>query len=69
MKTFNMESIPINWRLREQRYRLVGQKCPACNITFFYLRRICSNCGCRFDICCEEYKSMIDNILSTEIGC
>jgi predicted amidophosphoribosyltransferase len=71
-----MGNIPINWRLRKQRYRLVGQKCPACNITLFYLKQVCSNCGYRFDICsdcgCSYSKgceSITDDISDAEVGC
>jgi hypothetical protein len=71
-----MNNIPINWRLRKQRYSLKGQKCPVCNAYFFPPILVCS-CGYRFDICpicgCQYNKkceNIIDiDILNTEIGC
>jgi uncharacterized OB-fold protein len=64
-----MENIPINWRLRKQRYRLLGAKCPTCNITLFPLKQVCPNCGYRFDICNEECEPITDDISDIEIGC
>lgn len=71
-----MESIAINWRLRKQRYRLMGYKCPICNITMFALKQVCPNCKYRFDVCptCGclynkkcEYSN--DDITNNELGC
>lgn len=71
-----MENIPINWRLRKQRYKLEGNKCPNCNITLFPLRPFCPNCGYRFDRCSncgcvynKKCESIIDDISNIEIGC
>lgn len=64
-----MENISINWRLRKQRYRLLGQKCPGCNIALFPLKQICPNCGYRFDMYNEECEPIIEDMLNTEIGC
>jgi uncharacterized OB-fold protein len=71
-----MGNIPINWRLRKQRYRLAGRKCPSCNITLFYLKQICPNCGYRFDICHNcgcSYKEGCNPVIydtsDKEIGC
>lgn len=64
-----MGNIPINWRLRKQRYRLLGQKCPECNVTLFPLKQVCPNCGYRFNIYNEEYKPVIEDTLDIEIGC
>lgn len=72
-----MENIAINWRLRKQRYRLIGRKCPICNITLFHFKQACQNCGYRFDVCyncgClynnEECEPIIDDVSDLEIGC
>jgi len=37
--------ISRHWRLREQRYRLVGEVCPHCNYAIFPPRDICPSCG------------------------
>jgi uncharacterized OB-fold protein len=37
--------IPRNWRLRKQRYALVGEVCPHCDAKLFPPRDICPNCG------------------------
>lgn len=37
--------IPRNWRLREQRYGLVGEQCEHCNAKIFPPRDICPECG------------------------
>ena len=34
-----------HWRLRKQRYALVGEVCPECNIKIFPPRDICPDCG------------------------
>ena len=39
-----MADIPRNWRLREQRYRLQGSRCPDCESLYFPPRQICSKC-------------------------
>jgi len=42
-----MADIPRNWRLREQRYRLEGTRCPTCNALYFPPREICPGCRSR----------------------
>ncbi|MCS7011750.1 MAG: Zn-ribbon domain-containing OB-fold protein [Anaerolineales bacterium] len=37
--------IPRHWRLKEQRYNLVGTTCVHCNEKFFPPRQICPRCG------------------------
>ena len=37
--------IPRNWRLKKQRYALVGEECPHCNYRIFPPRDVCPNCG------------------------
>jgi len=39
-----MES-PRHWRLKQQRYSLVGEVCPHCDAKIFPPRDICNNCG------------------------
>ncbi|MEW6568329.1 MAG: Zn-ribbon domain-containing OB-fold protein [Chloroflexota bacterium] len=34
-----------HWRLRQQRYALVGEVCPHCQIKIFPPRDICPDCG------------------------
>jgi len=34
-----------HWRLKEQRYNLVGEVCPHCNFAIFPPRDICPSCG------------------------
>ena len=36
---------PVHWRLKEQRYRLVGEICPHCSVKLFPPRDICPNCN------------------------
>ena len=36
---------PRHWRLRKQRYALVGEVCPHCNTKIFPPRDICPDCG------------------------
>ena len=38
-------SISRNWRLRNQRYRLVGEVCGRCGARLFPPRDICPQCG------------------------
>ncbi len=37
-------SIPGNWRLRQQRYRLVGEVCEGCGAKIFPPRDVCPTC-------------------------
>ena len=40
-----MSEIPRHWRLRQQRYSLVGEVCPDCETKIFPPRDICPDCG------------------------
>lgn len=40
-----MTEIPRHWRLKKQRYGLVGEVCPHCDHKIFPPRDVCSNCG------------------------
>ena len=37
--------IPRHWRLKKQRYSLVGEVCPHCETKIFPPRDVCPNCG------------------------
>jgi uncharacterized OB-fold protein len=37
--------IPRHWRLRKQRYSMVGEVCPHCNARVFPPRDLCPECG------------------------
>jgi uncharacterized OB-fold protein len=37
--------IPRHWRLKSQRYALVGEICPHCQVKIFPPRDICPDCG------------------------
>jgi len=37
--------IPRHWRLKQQRYGLVGEVCPHCDAKIFPPRDICPHCG------------------------
>jgi hypothetical protein len=37
--------IPRHWRLKNQRYQLVGEVCPHCEVKIFPPRDICPECG------------------------
>ncbi|MBE0409072.1 MAG: Zn-ribbon domain-containing OB-fold protein [Anaerolineales bacterium] len=37
--------IPRHWRLKQQRYSLVGEVCPHCESKIFPPRDICNHCG------------------------
>jgi uncharacterized protein len=45
--------IPRHWRLKKQRYALVGEICPHCEVKIFPPRDVCPNCG-------EEAKTRYD---------
>ncbi len=38
------ENLARNWRLREQRYQLVGNRCTICDAKFFPPRQVCTEC-------------------------
>lgn len=37
--------IPRHWRLKQQRYALVGEVCPHCSAKIFPPRDVCPECG------------------------
>jgi uncharacterized OB-fold protein len=37
--------IPRHWRLRKQRYSLIGEVCPHCDAKLFPPRDVCPECG------------------------
>lgn len=37
--------IPRHWRLKKQRYALVGEVCPSCENKIFPPRDVCPHCG------------------------
>jgi len=37
--------VPRHWRLKKQRYRLVGEECPHCEVKIFPPRDICPECN------------------------
>jgi uncharacterized OB-fold protein len=37
--------IPRHWRLKNQRYKLVGEVCPHCTAKLFPPRDVCPECG------------------------
>ena len=37
--------IPRHWRLKDQRYKLVGEVCPHCQAKLFPPRDVCPECG------------------------
>jgi uncharacterized protein len=37
--------IPRHWRLKQQRYSLIGEVCPHCDAKIFPPRDICPHCG------------------------
>ncbi len=37
--------IPRHWRLKQQRYQLVGEVCPHCESKIFPPRDVCPECG------------------------
>ena len=37
--------IPRHWRLRKQRYSMVGGVCPQCDAKLFPMRNVCPHCG------------------------
>ncbi len=37
--------VPRHWRLKKQRYALVGEICPHCNAKIFPPRDVCPECG------------------------
>ena len=37
--------VPRHWRLKKQRYALVGETCPHCDAKIFPPRDVCPECG------------------------
>lgn len=49
-----LESIPLGWRLKRQKYNLIGTKCKTCSKPFFPPRSLCPSCRRRGEI--EEFQ-------------
>ena len=47
--------IPRHWRLRKQRYGLVGEVCEHCDAKVFPPRDICPECGQEKEIFSDEF--------------
>lgn len=44
------EDLARNWRLRQQRYQLIGNRCVKCGAKFFPPRQVCPECrGTQFE--------------------
>lgn len=52
--------IPRHWRLKKQRYGLVGEWCPHCDKPLFPPRDVCPNCGDKAE---EEFKKYRENVV------
>jgi len=39
-----ISSVPMFWRLKKSKYRLVGTKCTSCNSLYFPPRPLCPDC-------------------------
>jgi uncharacterized protein len=39
-----MHAPPLSWRLKKQKYKLLGSKC-GCGIVYYPQRKTCKNCG------------------------
>ena len=42
--------IPRHWRLRKQRYSMIGGECPNCESKMFPVRPVCPTCGYNADL-------------------
>ena len=38
-------AVPTLWRTKQQRYSLIGEKCPSCTNAMFPPRKVCPHCG------------------------
>lgn len=50
--------VPRHWRLKKQRYMMMGEICPHCDVKIFPPRDICPRCG----------KGTLKNNLETKVG-
>jgi len=41
--------VPRHWRLKKQRYQLMGEICPHCDGKHFPPRQVCPDCGGEID--------------------
>lgn len=37
--------VPRHWRMKKQRYAMVGEVCPSCKAPLFPPRAVCPHCG------------------------
>jgi len=53
--------IPRHWRLKKQRYGLVGEVCLHCDHKIFPPRDVCPNCG-------DEARAMLNIVAQDQVG-
>ncbi len=51
-------SVPLNWRLQQARYRLIGTRCKKCGDAFFPPRHICPKCRRKGEIEDIRFKGL-----------
>ena len=56
--------VPRHWRLKQQRYALVGEICPHCEGKIFPPRDVCPHCGGQIDL----FKTGGGESLAQEMG-
>lgn len=37
--------VPRHWRIRKERYSMIGGACPNCEVKMFPMRSVCPICG------------------------
>lgn len=47
-------SVPLFWRLKESKYKLIGTKCTTCNQNFFPKKSLCPECRRRGNL--EDFQ-------------
>lgn len=63
--------VPRYWRLKQQRYRLIGEECPHCEEKIFPPRDICPRCGggtLNNNLEVKIRSVSTDKILETRVG-
>ena len=63
--------VPRYWRLKQQRYRLIGEECPHCEDKIFPPRDICPRCGggtLNNNLDVQIRIVSMDKILETRVG-
>ena len=62
-----VNSVPVMWRLRNQRYQMIGSACPTCGQVAFPPREVCPHEAANTDMLFPANLEKTTEEISTEV--